>query len=211
VIDEMSLYDVLKVKRDATLEEITRAYRELSKAFHPDRNAGDDAAAAQYQRVQDAFDVLSDSARRAEYDATGKARKANDARTRIASVIAPFLLRAIHEKHPFQVKASRRDLMTEIRNMLDARIESVEDHLANARRDESELAELVGRFEVSDDANCLDDIVVSQLRGIRVAIAQLLDDLDGLKAAYDFLKKAKFRRDDPSAALKSLSWGSAAC
>ncbi|CAD7950327.1 unnamed protein product [Amoebophrya sp. A120] len=64
-----SHYLVLGVPRKATQDVIKKAYRELAKKYHPDRNAGHTAAGL-FQKVQEAYDVLSDEKRRKEYDQT---------------------------------------------------------------------------------------------------------------------------------------------
>jgi DnaJ-class molecular chaperone len=61
-------YQILGVKRDASDEEIKRAYRKLARQYHPDRNPGDKEAEAKFKEVQEAYDVLSDKAKRTEYD-----------------------------------------------------------------------------------------------------------------------------------------------
>jgi DnaJ-class molecular chaperone len=64
-------YEVLGVKRDASEEEIRKAYRKLARQHHPDRNPGDKQAAARFKEVQDAYDVLGDKDKRAQYDRFG--------------------------------------------------------------------------------------------------------------------------------------------
>ena len=61
-------YSVLGIKRSASQEEIKRAYRKAVFRYHPDRNPDDDDAAEKFKRVLDAYEVLSDSSRRANYD-----------------------------------------------------------------------------------------------------------------------------------------------
>ena len=51
-------YQVLGVSRDATDEEIKRAYRKLAKQYHPDANPGDEAAAKKMQEINDAYDRI---------------------------------------------------------------------------------------------------------------------------------------------------------
>ncbi|ABP00122.1 predicted protein, partial [Ostreococcus lucimarinus CCE9901] len=60
-------YDALGVARDATKTEVRRAYRNLITRAHPDK--GGDAVT--FARIQRAYDVLSDDAKRASYDETG--------------------------------------------------------------------------------------------------------------------------------------------
>lgn len=63
-------YEVLGVDRSATRDQIKHAYRQLALAYHPDRNRAPDAA-AKFREIAEAYAVLSDDAKRREYDATG--------------------------------------------------------------------------------------------------------------------------------------------
>jgi len=63
-------YDVLGVSRDATPEEIKKAYRRLARELHPDVNPGEDAS-ERFKLVTHAYDVLSDPDQRARYDMGG--------------------------------------------------------------------------------------------------------------------------------------------
>lgn len=64
----MDLYARLGVKRGATDAEIKKAYRSLAKQLHPDRNQDNPKAAERFAQVTAAYDLLSDSAKRARYD-----------------------------------------------------------------------------------------------------------------------------------------------
>jgi len=66
-------YEVLGAARDATPEAIKKAYRALARKFHPDMNPDDNTAAAHFNEVQQAYDVLSDQEKRARYDQFGHA------------------------------------------------------------------------------------------------------------------------------------------
>jgi molecular chaperone DnaJ len=64
-------YEVLGVSRDATSEEINRAFRKLALQYHPDRNPGDEEAAERFKEVNEANEVLSDPNKRRLYDRGG--------------------------------------------------------------------------------------------------------------------------------------------
>src|SRR5689334_21289062 len=64
-------YDVLGVKKDASEDEIKKAYRKLARQYHPDRNPGDKQAEARFKEVQEAYDILSDPKKRAQFDRFG--------------------------------------------------------------------------------------------------------------------------------------------
>lgn len=61
-------YDVLGVSRDATAEEIKKAFRRLARDTHPDANPDDPQAEARFREIAEAYEVLSDPNRRAAYD-----------------------------------------------------------------------------------------------------------------------------------------------
>jgi molecular chaperone DnaJ len=68
-----TLYDTLGVAKNASADEIKKAYRKLAAQYHPDRNPGDTAAEEKFKEVQNAYDVLSDSEKRKQYDTFGSA------------------------------------------------------------------------------------------------------------------------------------------
>jgi DnaJ-class molecular chaperone len=61
-------YEVLGVKRDASADDIRTAYRKLAKEFHPDLNPGKPAAEERFKAITAAYDILSDTEKRARYD-----------------------------------------------------------------------------------------------------------------------------------------------
>jgi molecular chaperone DnaJ len=66
-------YEVLGVSREASEEDLKKAYRKLAMQYHPDRNQGDKAAEAKFKELNEAYDVLKDAEKRAAYDRFGHA------------------------------------------------------------------------------------------------------------------------------------------
>src|SRR5690348_11375327 len=66
-------YEILGIAREADGEEIKRAYRKLAMKYHPDRNVGDEEAAALFKEAAEAYDVLSNPDKRQRYDHFGHA------------------------------------------------------------------------------------------------------------------------------------------
>jgi len=65
---EKDYYKVLGVSKGASAEEIKKSYRKLARKYHPDANKGDAAAEERFKEISEAYNVLSDPKRRAEYD-----------------------------------------------------------------------------------------------------------------------------------------------
>jgi DnaJ-class molecular chaperone len=65
-----NLYEVLKVAPGASPDTIVHAYRQQARASHPDARPDDPSAAARFRMLTNAYDVLSDPVRRAQYDRT---------------------------------------------------------------------------------------------------------------------------------------------
>src|SRR5512140_46333 len=64
-------YQTLGVERAASADEIRKAYRRLARKHHPDLNPGDKSAEDRFKRIQEAYDVLSDTKKRKMYDEYG--------------------------------------------------------------------------------------------------------------------------------------------
>ncbi|MBD5186943.1 MAG: molecular chaperone DnaJ [Bacteroidales bacterium] len=69
--EKRDYYEVLGVKKDATADEIKKAYRKMAIKYHPDKNPGDKEAEEKFKEAAEAYDVLSDSEKRAKYDRFG--------------------------------------------------------------------------------------------------------------------------------------------
>lgn len=69
--EKRDYYEVLGVSRDASADDLKKAYRKLAVKYHPDKNPGDKAAEDKFKEVSEAYDVLNDDQKRAAYDRYG--------------------------------------------------------------------------------------------------------------------------------------------
>ncbi len=72
-MSKKDFYELLGIKKDASADEIKKAYRKLAMKYHPDKNAGDKTAEGKFREISDAYEVLKDDQKRAAYDRFGHA------------------------------------------------------------------------------------------------------------------------------------------
>ncbi len=72
-MSKRDFYEILGVGKGATAEEIKKAYRKVAMQFHPDRNPGDKAAEEKFKEAAEAYEILSDADKKAQYDRYGHA------------------------------------------------------------------------------------------------------------------------------------------
>jgi curved DNA-binding protein CbpA len=103
-------YEVLGVAKDATLEQIRRAYRSLSKKRHPDAGGSPEAM----RDLNRAHDILSDPVKRKSFDETGSADHADTEFQQAASHISTLFISAIDAPNPLEVTRDR--IKTDLEN-----------------------------------------------------------------------------------------------
>ncbi len=69
---EKDYYEILGVKKTASEDELKKAYRNLAKKYHPDKNKGNKEAEAKFKEISEAYAVLSDKEKRDQYDRLGR-------------------------------------------------------------------------------------------------------------------------------------------
>ena len=69
--NKRDFYEILGVSKSASQEEIKKAYRKVAMQFHPDRNPGDKAAEEKFKEAAEAYEILNDADKKAQYDRFG--------------------------------------------------------------------------------------------------------------------------------------------
>src|SRR3982751_2060627 len=73
-------YEILGVSKGASADEIKKSYRKVAMQFHPDRNPGDKSAEEKFKEAAEAYEILSDQDKRAQYDRYGHAGVSSNGR-----------------------------------------------------------------------------------------------------------------------------------
>lgn len=150
------LYAVLGVKRTATKAAIKKAYRRAAMKLHPDRNPGDEKAAAGFKAVQEAWDVLGNDEQRRRYDATGEFDLGPDnslgrALVHLSDAMGAVLNQLIEEQRDPAVE----DVVGLMRNALARRREEQAKRLLALQEGKTTLARIAERFQVAEGENDL--------------------------------------------------------
>ena len=72
-MSKQDYYELLGVSRNASADEIKKAYRKLAVKYHPDKNPGDKTAEEKFKQISEAYEVLKDDKKKAMYDQYGHA------------------------------------------------------------------------------------------------------------------------------------------
>lgn len=83
-------YEVLGVEKNASADEIKKAYRKKAIQFHPDKNPGDKQAEENFKEAAEAYDVLSDPQKRQRYDQFGHAGVGGLHKVAASVVVCPW-------------------------------------------------------------------------------------------------------------------------
>lgn len=71
-MSQLNPYEVLNVKPTASKDEIRKAYRTLARKYHPDANPNNKAAEEKFKQINDAYTILSDDVKKADYDRSAR-------------------------------------------------------------------------------------------------------------------------------------------
>ncbi len=206
-------YRILGVKRQATAEEIRRAYRRLSLEFHPDRKPGDRAAEARYKEIQNAYEVLGDPERRRHFDETGEVgRRAafSDAFINVMQVIAWAVENGLKFGWQNKINLPECDFLELIRVPLLSARKDCQENLRLIDACEATLKKASTRITI-DGENVFDEVIALHLHLIKRDRAAVQTKLERVDGALEYLSKCRYHRfpgHEPrhAIAITRLSW-----
>jgi curved DNA-binding protein CbpA len=199
------LYEILGVARQASPQEIKRAYRKLARKHHPDVS-GDPEDAARFKEIDLAYKVLSDPARRQVYDETGRVEGmgADNRQAQLVDLLARTLTATVNELVRKGARMSQEDLVAHMRQVASNTLGAVEKEKEHLQKVAASLKEALERFGVSQGENLLADITRAQLGQLEARIAGIKRDLERLGELQDYLKTCRFEHDAPPQAVQGM-------
>lgn len=176
-MQDHNYYKILKVSRNASTEEIKEAYRRLAREYHPDLHPGNPAAEERFKEICQAYEVLSDTVQRSEYDQGLEPMKSQERK---------------REKSPqdFYVRAVAKALDKNYQGAVEDYTQAIE---LNPQFVEAYLKRATTRYQLGDDRGTLKDCT------------QALQINPNLALAYYYQGRARYRLGYTQAALEAYT------
>lgn len=175
--DSRDYYKILKVSRKATIEEIKEAYRRLAREYHPDLHPGNSAAQERFREICEAYEILSDSVQRTQYDQGFDPGR----RERQKSGMSP---------QDFYVRAAAKALDKDYQGAVEDYTQAIERHPTFV---EAYLKRGATRYKLGDDRGTLKDCT------------QALQINSNLASAYYYQGRARYRLGYTQAAIEAYT------
>lgn len=191
--EALDLYAILKVGKTARKDTIRRAFHKLAKKSHPD--CGGDRET--FERIQFAYDVLSDEAKRARYDSTGEyadGKPDNDLAS-MMTVLNSYYVDAINKilsqgRNPHQAK---------IQDMMKQGVKSKIDEIRNGTREPAKrmdaIKKMVGRWTAKRQPNLMEQSTAVMINELEQNLKRADEAIALLNRASEFLSDFEYRND----------------
>lgn len=204
--DASDLYGVLGIARNASAEEILAGYRRASSKYHPDKCRDDDAV-DKFKRVQLAFEILSDSERRAHYDASGEVgeSKADNARNQVYGMLASVLEQVIGG---INGDPTGYDIVKMMRNHLNTSLGNARAALPKLEQQVAKLERTAKRMKCKTGNNFLAGMILSPIRDIKSQQENTLKQITMMEQGLALLEDFFYEVDETFVKKEvNVMWG----
>jgi curved DNA-binding protein CbpA len=191
-----SPYDVLGVRRNASTKDIKAAYRRQSRTAHPDSPTGSDES---WLKLQDAYELLIDKERRAEYDKTGKTEKSSATAEKVAEFIKGEMRALIHDhvkkfgKRVFDNDLVWQDIKTKVIHDIGDSIAALTVELDEVRQDRQRATWLKERFITTDEFDPVGELCTEEINTADSKARRIEQSIELAKAAVKVLSSYKYK------------------
>lgn len=184
-----TLYDTLKINKDASLKEIKKSYYKLAEKYHPDKNDGKESQ--EFIDITTAYTILKDTAKRKEYDQTGKYdTQIIDIRHLALQILANLLLNIINHPH---WSFAHNDLFDLIKRDLEIRLSEIQIKYESISLQIERLDEVNNRISGKDFL--FNEVVLCNLNSQKIVQANIEKEKNIVKKAQEIIKDYKYKVD----------------
>lgn len=181
----MTPYETLGVAQDATPETIKAAYRKRAQQAHPDRDATA-GSGERFRAIQQAFEVLSDPERRAQYDATGRMDEAPDQESQAMGYVATLLHGVLDA-----ADVAHTDLVARMHAQCQTDMATLDQQAAMLKKQQARRRTVLERLT----GERMRAIVEAEIGQLDQAIAALTGKVVILKRAQEIIAEHAYRTD----------------
>jgi curved DNA-binding protein CbpA len=191
-----TLYELLGVKKNASVKKIREAYRGRAKKKHPD--VGGDAE--EFAALKKAHDILIDPERRAKYDATGDTSEVapDNSLSEVIQILAVAMENVLAQIENRQGEFTEYDIVSDMKILIGGKLDEIQQRRAKMKAAKKKAEKLLGRFGVKKGQNYLEGIVAAKLSSLEQFIRQCDTQEEPVKRALDILLSSDFKSDASS-------------
>lgn len=185
------LYKLLGVTSDASAAQLRRAFRKMSKRYHPDMPTGDEA---KFRDIEEAYRILSDDNERAYYDANGKVRERDpesNANSELYQMLAATMAQAIQGME----NPAANDLIAAMRQVIVRARKALVKQVKQGNETLRKLQVIVGRIKSKTPDNVLRSLLASEIAGLETMLKRSDHQFDVMKKGDEFLKDYSYETD----------------
>lgn len=197
-----NLYDVLGVPKTATADEIKKAYRTLAQKWHPDKGNDDGTI---FKGVQEAYDVLSDEVKRAEYDTTGQSIKGPSIRDQANAELAQM---ATHFVKSPNIDLVCGNLIQQMELFIGSKLNEVDSQRASVLNTINRLETAMERTSAKDGQNMLASVLAHSIKEGQRVIAQLDKQQNIFEEMITLLENYEYRADPEPVVIQNPGYNS---
>lgn len=176
---------VLGVRKNASAKTIRRAYRKLAMEYHPDRNVGNEEAAARFKAIHRAYAKL-----------TGKYIEPDNSAVFAYNCLAQIFAIVVQQCAAKSVSPKCLDVKKAMRKVLEQQMENVRDSIASLGKIETTLMEITGRF-YGKEAESMEAMIEHDLIGAQRSRQKAQESLRVMEAAKRLLDAVSYRFEEP--------------
>jgi DnaJ-class molecular chaperone len=181
-----NLYDVLGVDKNATDEELKKAYREKAKESHPDKGGSHEDTA----EITNAYAILKNPAKRKEYDETGKVN-ANNFEQRFFAFVGDTLMKIIEANHDVEVV----DIVQQFKDFIAAIVKDAESKKSELEKKLSKAEKVKSRLTTEAEENKLDHILFAHITELKKQVVLMDNEVKFIKDCAEVLEAYGYKVD----------------